>query len=71
LAERDGLPQRHGPLRFLEGPDRVEAGMAVQGRVARDYYIVRDTHGVRLWIFRDLKAAHGATPAWFLQGIFG
>jgi protein ImuB len=75
LAERDGLPQRHGPLRFLEGPDRVEAGMAVHGRVVRDYYIVRDSRGVRLWIYRDLKAARGAAPvaapAWFLQGIFG
>jgi protein ImuB len=70
LAELNGLPQRHGALRFLEGPDRVEAGMAVQGRVARDYYIVRDTHGVRLWIYRDMKS-HGAAPAWFLQGIFG
>jgi protein ImuB len=66
LVERNGLPQRHGELRFLEGPDRVEAGMALQGRVARDYYIVRDTHGVRLWIFRELKS-----HAWFLQGIFG
>jgi protein ImuB len=66
LAEQNGLPQRYGALHFLEGPDRVEAGMAVQGRVARDYYIVRDTHGVRLWIFRDLK-----THGWYLQGIFG
>ena len=66
LAQQNGLPQRHGALRFLEGPDRVEAGMAVQGRVARDYYIVRDTHGVRLWIFRDLSS-----HSWFLQGIFG
>lgn len=67
LAERGGLPQRHGALRFLEGPDRVEAGMALQGRVSRDYYIVRDGQGVRLWIFRDLEPPHG----WFLQGIFG
>jgi hypothetical protein len=44
--------------------------MAMQGRVARDYYIVRDTQGVRLWIYRDLKS-HGAAPTWFLQGIFG
>ncbi len=70
LAHRDGLPQRHGPLRFLEGPDRIEAGIVVQGRVSRDYYIVRDTQGVRLWIFRDLKPPRGA-PVWFLQGIFG
>lgn len=67
LIERNGLPQRYGALRFLEGPDRVEAGMALQGRVARDYYIVRDSHGVRLWIFRDLKSPY----AWYLQGIFG
>jgi protein ImuB len=67
LVVRNGLPQRHGELQFLEGPDRVEAGMAVHGRVARDYYIVRDSRGVRLWIYRDLKAPH----AWFLQGVFG
>ena len=75
LSVRNGLPQRYGELRFLEGPDRVEAGMAVHGRVARDYYIARDSRGVRLWIFRDLKASPGAAPAathvWFLQGIFG
>ena len=67
LAEQKGRPQHHGTLRFLEGPDRVEAGMSVHGRVARDYYIVRDSRGVRLWIFRDLKSPH----RWFLQGIFG
>jgi protein ImuB len=67
LAVKNGLPQRHGALRFLEGPDRVEAGMMLHGRVARDYYIVRDTRGVRLWIFRDLEPPHG----WFVQGIFG
>ncbi|MEJ0040560.1 MAG: DNA polymerase Y family protein [Gammaproteobacteria bacterium] len=75
LSQRKGLPRHHGELRFLEGPDRVEAGMAVQGRVSRDYYIVRDSRGVRLWIFRDLKppreAASAATSAWFLQGILG
>ena len=67
LAVQNGLPQRYGALRFLEGPDRVEAGMAVHGRVLRDYYIARDSRGVRLWIFRDLKSPH----AWFLQGVFG
>ena len=71
LTSRQGLPQRHGALRFLEGPDRVEAGMSAHGRVCRDYYIVRDTHGVRLWIFRDLEPPHGAASSWFLQGIFG
>ena len=71
LSLQNGLPQRHGALKFLEGPDRVEAGMALHGRVSRDYYIVRDTRGVRLWIFRDLRSPKAATHVWYLQGIFG
>ena len=35
--------------------------------IERDYYVARDAHGVRLWLFRERSAPHG----WFLHGIFG
>jgi protein ImuB len=67
LAEREGLPSRHGSLQLLEGPDRIESGCQGRRSVSRDYYVALDTHGVRLWVFRECRAPHG----WFLQGLFG
>lgn len=70
LAIRDGHPRRHGALKLLEGPERIETGWWSRdnvGDVTRDYYVALDAQGVRLWIFRERKASHG----WFLQGVFG
>jgi protein ImuB len=67
LRERDGLPRRRGSLRLLGGPERIETAWWDGGDIARDYYVARDIHGVRLWIFRERSAPH----RWFLHGVFG
>jgi len=67
LSEREGMPRRRGPLRFLSEPERIETGWWDGGEVARDYYMAVDIHGVRLWVFRERVAPH----RWFLHGVFG
>jgi protein ImuB len=67
LTERDGLPQRRGPLYLESEPERIESGWWDGGDVARDYYTACDAHGVRLWVFRERDRPHG----WFLHGVFG
>ena len=67
LAVRAGLPWRRGLLRLVGEPERIETGWWDGGDVARDYYSALDSHGVRLWIFRERIVPHG----WFLHGIFG
>jgi protein ImuB len=67
LAVRAGLPQRRGALRLVSEAERIETGWWDGEEIARDYYTALDTHGVRLWVFRERTAPHG----WFLHGIFG
>jgi len=67
LAAPDGLPRRRGTLRLSSEPERIETGWWDGGEVARDYYTAVDSHGVRLWVFRERAAPHG----WFLHGVFG
>ncbi len=51
---------------ILSGPERVESGWWDGRDCRRDYFIVRDRRGCRLWAFREYKPRHG----WFLHGIF-
>jgi len=67
LAAPDGWPRRRGTLRLSSEPERIETGWWDGGEVARDYYTAVDSHGVRLWVFRERAAPHG----WFLHGVFG
>lgn len=67
LTVQDGLPRRRGPLRLVSEPERIETGWWDGQEIARDYYTAVDTHGVRLWVFRERAVPHG----WFLHGVFG
>jgi protein ImuB len=71
LAEIAGRPHRHGPLRLLAGPERIESGWWDQGEatgdVRRDYFIALTRDGRWAWVFRELKSPGG----WFLHGWFG
>jgi len=67
LREKDGLPQRGGSLRLTADAERIETGWWDGGAIARDYYVARDIHGVRLWVFRERSAPY----RWFLHGVFG
>jgi protein ImuB len=67
LTVRDGLPRRRGALTLVSEAERIESGWWDGAEIERDYYVARDAHGVRLWLFRERSAPHG----WFLHGIFG
>ena len=67
LSQRNGLPRRRGALRLRGDPERIESGWWDGGEIERDYYVARDIHGVRLWVFRERAAPH----RWFLHGVFG
>jgi protein ImuB len=65
--EGGDLPRYEGALEIEEGPERIESGWWDGGDVRRDYYVARNPAGVRLWIFRERRAAGD----WFLHGVFG
>lgn len=57
-------------LRFLAGPERIEAGWWDDALVARDYYVAENGFGQLLWIYRERQTHEGRNP-WFLHGLFG
>ena len=65
LAVHQGRPWRHGPLRCLRGPERIEQGWWDGHDISRDYYEARDARGNRLWIFQDRQRL-----GWYLHGWF-
>lgn len=66
LRESGKRPVLRGALTLLSGPERIESGWWDGDDMARDYFVARDLHGTRLWIFRERKGA----KRWFLHGIF-
>jgi len=63
LAEPTPLADVPGDWREERGPERVESGWW-QSPAARDYYVLKDTKGRRLWAYRT------STGGWFAQGWF-
>jgi protein ImuB len=56
-----------------EGPERIAPEWwRRDGHTAfeRDYYAVEDENGWRFWLYRDGHYGEGATPRWFLHGVF-
>lgn len=78
LAEVAGRPYRHGHLKLLAGPERIESGWwdggerrgengaQACGDQRRDYFIALAADACWLWIYRDGQAPGG----WFLHGFF-
>lgn len=66
LAETAGRPVFRGELELSRGPERIETGWWDGRDIRRDYYVALNRHGMRLWIYRDLRTAR-----WYLHGIFG
>jgi protein ImuB len=71
------LPQYHGPLTLLAGPQRLETGWLEGESALRDYFVARSAEAGLLWIFRERLAPSGqkntsATPGlrWYLHGLF-
>jgi protein ImuB len=48
-----------------EGPERIESGWWDGKGVARDYYVVRQAGGARLWVFQERRS-----KCWYLHGVF-
>jgi len=78
LAEvPDGHPLRFRWRRVLhevaraEGPERIPAEWWREGsRAEHDYYRIEDSQGRRFWVFRQGLYGSGASPRWFLHGLF-
>lgn len=51
---------------ILSGPERIESGWWDGRDCRRDYFIVRDRNGCRLWAFHEYKPRSG----WYVHGIF-
>lgn len=59
-------PCRRENLRLEEGPERIEAGWWDEADCQRDYFVARDRHGRRLWVFHEHRPREG----WFIHGLF-
>ena len=46
-------PCRRDNLRLEDGPERIEAGWWDEQDCRRDYFVARDRHGRRLWVFHE------------------
>jgi protein ImuB len=65
LRDKD-VEQLHRCRSMLEeGPERIESGWWDGKDVARDYYIVRQAGGARLWIFQERRS-----QCWYVHGVF-
>jgi protein ImuB len=53
-----------------EGPERIAPEWWREDEPPRDYYRVEDEDGRRYWLFRAGLYAPGATPRWYLHGLF-
>lgn len=66
LEARDGRPVLAGGVVLHDERERIESGWWDGADIARDYFVARDAHGARYWIFREF----GGELRWFLHGIF-
>ena len=65
LPVEQEVPQYQGPLRFENGPERLETGWWDGGDIARDYFAAVNPKGMHLWIYRSRDRV-----GWYLHGIF-
>ncbi|WP_311276655.1 DNA polymerase Y family protein [Methylobacterium sp. WCS2018Hpa-22] len=72
----DGPPQRFRWRRRLhriahaEGPERIADAWWHAPAPARDYYVVEDESGRRLWVYREGFHTAQQAARWFVQGLF-
>jgi protein ImuB len=74
----DGPPQRvtwrgrHHMIAHADGPERISAEWWTLKTQAptRDYYLVEDKTGHRLWLYRDIPGRETTAPRWFVHGLF-
>jgi protein ImuB len=67
LLVRDQRPFYMSPLRFIEGPERLEAGWWTDQTAARDYYVAQASNASCYWIYRERTRDE---VLWYLHGLF-
>ena len=83
LLVQGDKPYYQGPLKLLQGPERIESSCLVDAAplsassasgsvgqpiaVARDYFMAWSASAGLLWIFRERLSAE---PGWYLHGLF-
>ncbi len=73
LHVQQGLPQYHGPLTLLAGPQRLESGWLddLEHCALRDYYVARSAVAGLVWVYRErLDGPPPTRSAWYLHGLF-
>ncbi len=53
------------PWDLEQGPERIESGWWDGKDVRRDYYVMRQSCGIRLWVFQERQSGD-----WYLHGVF-
>jgi protein ImuB len=66
LSVEGEVPQYQGPLRFENGPERLETGWWDGEDITRDYFTAVNPKGLHLWVYRNRTRDAG----WYLHGIF-
>ncbi len=65
LSDADIVELNRSRSMLEEGPERIESGWWDGKDVARDYYVVRQAGGARLWIFQERRS-----KCWYVHGVF-
>ena len=66
LVGMNDIPQYHGALTLLAGPERIETGWWDGKPVARDYFVAQNAQHEVCWIYRDYRFGR----KWYLHGLF-
>jgi len=66
LVGMNDIPQYHGALTLLAGPERIETGWWDGKPVARDYFVAQNPQHEVCWIYRDYRFGR----KWYLHGLF-
>jgi protein ImuB len=68
LLADSGYPlHQGGPVKLLDGPERLETGWWDGDGISRDYYTAVNPAGIHLWVFRNRRRP----SSWYLHGYFG
>ena len=59
-------PCYEGELSIESGPERIETGWWDGQDIARDYYVVTNGQGMKLWVYRERRPP----KSWYLHGVF-
>jgi protein ImuB len=65
LLGQEACQLQQGSCMTEQGPERIESGWWDGKGVTRDYYVMRQRHGARLWVFQERR-----TKLWYLHGVF-